>query len=1000
MPPQTAQSATQAYGGATSRGLDLAAGIAEQLPVLLGRYQLRKLLGQGGMGAVYLAHDTQLDRPVALKIPSFASAGNSARERFIQEARAAATVLHPNLCPVYDAGTIDGVEYLTMAFIEGKPLSALIRDGRPLSERTAAMLVRQLALAMQAAHDKGIIHRDLKPDNIMITPKKQPVIMDFGLARRELGPQATRLTQAGHFLGTPAYMPPEQVNGDLQAMGPGCDIYSLGVVLYQLLTGRLPFDPAGGLGTLMGQIVLDEPPPPSRFRPGLSPGLEVLCLKTLAKKPEHRPRSMTELAKELENFLRGQGGATPASGEDPAKLVFAQMLSANTEVAPRPSSLSRPRRRRRWPWLVGIGSGAALLLALLLVLLLHGSKDGMVVIELSTPRADVDVFVDGQRIDPGVVGQPLPLEAGEHQLKVRGLAFEPVAQSFTVRASREVLVPVTLKPRQQVAAGRRPLTPVKQETEPEQPGKDDPAKNDPVQQAPKEDPPKEPLKPPKSPVPGQPLPVPGEEAVQKAREEIRQAHLKEYARQSRIGWVAVAERLRGQADETRDNPLRRYALWQEARQLAIQAAATTLAIRISEDLARAFTVDGLALKAATLHGVDQVLANPGPALVASERPQRNHLLARQALDVMDAALGARKFNQAFDLLQLARQAENRAKEDGDLPLVTASMAELQALKPSFARLQQDPNDGVANFAVGRLLCLSEGRWQAGLPLLAKANDPLWQAAAKSELSQPADAAGHVAVGDAWKQLFDRNRGLNRSGLGRHARSWYDLALTELPPAKQRPVLIRVLQIGGAPNLSRIKPFFDADAADVRSGLPVHKLEPDFKMDSDYARGRWFMKTPEGFWHGGDVTRSVTPFACQVVARVVDPPSAAWDLLFANPMQKHSYAIRVDGTGAVQVLFFDERTKPAMESTLAAPKPRGLKPRLDFRTLLVVARARQLDLYLDGVPLLNVPVRLPRDVGPGQIHLGVVSGNAGGGHMEVKRLTVWPADAVPALGARP
>jgi serine/threonine protein kinase len=194
LPPGEAQSQTHAYTAASPAGADLAAGSVPQLPLLLGRYELRKLLGKGGMGAVYLAHDTQLDRPVALKIPSFTSSGGGARERFVQEARAAATVTHPNLCPVYDAGTIDGVEYLTMAFIEGKPLSALIRGGRPLPERPVAVLVRQLALAMQAAHEKGIIHRDLKPDNIMITPKKQPVIMDFGLARRGLGPREARLT--------------------------------------------------------------------------------------------------------------------------------------------------------------------------------------------------------------------------------------------------------------------------------------------------------------------------------------------------------------------------------------------------------------------------------------------------------------------------------------------------------------------------------------------------------------------------------------------------------------------------------------------------------------------------------------------------------------------------------------------------------------------------------------------------------------------------------------
>jgi serine/threonine protein kinase len=210
------------------------------LPAPFGRYKLLKLLGQGGMGTVYLAQDTQLDRRVALKIPLFDSAdGSHVLERFYREARAAATVHHPNICPIYDVGENDGVPYLTMAFIEGRPL-AEIAGTKPLTPRQSALLVRKLALALAEAHQQKVIHRDLKPANIMIDRRSEPIVMDFGLARRSHAGDV-RMTQEGSAMGTPSYMPPEQVSGNVDLMGPGSDIYSLGVILYELLAGRLPF---------------------------------------------------------------------------------------------------------------------------------------------------------------------------------------------------------------------------------------------------------------------------------------------------------------------------------------------------------------------------------------------------------------------------------------------------------------------------------------------------------------------------------------------------------------------------------------------------------------------------------------------------------------------------------------------------------------------------------------------------------------------------------------
>jgi serine/threonine protein kinase len=279
------------------------------LPAQFGRYRILNALGQGGMGAVYLAHDTQLDRRVALKVPHFGPNDGPGLERFYREARAAATLDHPNLCPVYDVGSIDGIHYMTMAFVEGQSLQHFLHSSLP-SAADAVALVRKIALALAEAHARGIVHRDLKPSNVMINQRGEPIVMDFGLARR-VSAGDVRLTRSGSIVGTPAYMAPEQAAGETANLGQACDIYSLGVILYELLTGRLPFE--GGVGEVLVQILTSQPPRPSTLRPGIDPLLEAVCLKALAKKPEERFRSMTEFAEALQETLTGDRMSAPAA---------------------------------------------------------------------------------------------------------------------------------------------------------------------------------------------------------------------------------------------------------------------------------------------------------------------------------------------------------------------------------------------------------------------------------------------------------------------------------------------------------------------------------------------------------------------------------------------------------------------------------------------------------------------------------------------------------------
>lgn len=276
----------------------------ESLPEEFGRYRILRPLGRGGMGAVYLAHDSQLDRDVALKVPHFGDGATpDVLERFYREARAMGTLRHPNLCPVYDVGEHDGVHFLTMAYIEGTELSRFLED---LPEGTSAAagggidpveLVRKVALALAEAHRMGVIHRDLKPSNIMIDGRGEPVVMDFGLARRERSSDSD-ITRDGAIVGTPSYMPPEQIQSGSASVGPTADVYSLGVILYRLVCGRLPYE--GDVLSVLSQVMTKEPPRPSEFCDHVDPLLEAICLRAMQKSPDDRIASMSEFAEALD----------------------------------------------------------------------------------------------------------------------------------------------------------------------------------------------------------------------------------------------------------------------------------------------------------------------------------------------------------------------------------------------------------------------------------------------------------------------------------------------------------------------------------------------------------------------------------------------------------------------------------------------------------------------------------------------------------------------------
>jgi tRNA A-37 threonylcarbamoyl transferase component Bud32/tetratricopeptide (TPR) repeat protein len=273
-----------------------------KLPQIEG-YEVRAILGYGGMGVVYKARHLKLNREIALKMLLLgAYARPHERERFEREAEAVAGLQHPNIVQVHDVNEFEGRTYFTMEFVDGGSLAQQLA-GSPQSAARSAQLVATLATAVAFAHEHGIVHRDLKPANVLLTTDGTPKIADFGVARRVDTGQD--LTMTGAKLGTPSYMSPEQASGKASAAGPAVDIYALGAILYEMLTGRPPFRGDTPAETER-QVIVDEPVPPSRLNPRVPRDLETICLKCLRKEPENRYASAAALSNDLTRFLEGR----------------------------------------------------------------------------------------------------------------------------------------------------------------------------------------------------------------------------------------------------------------------------------------------------------------------------------------------------------------------------------------------------------------------------------------------------------------------------------------------------------------------------------------------------------------------------------------------------------------------------------------------------------------------------------------------------------------------
>lgn len=267
----------------------------------LGRYTLLAELGRGGMGVVYRVFDPELRRELALKTLLLGKDPNpQVVERFLREAHTASTLRHPGIVPIHDIGVADGVPYYVMDLVHGKPFDQVMREGRLPVLADRVRIIRDVARAVAHAHERRVIHRDLKPGNVLIDGTGGVHVMDMGLAKRI--DDCGQLTGTSEVLGTPKYLAPEQLDGVRDHSGPQSDVYALGVMLYEALTGRSPFQGAG-LTELLTQILRARPVPPRQVDPAIPADLERICLKALDKDPTKRHADAGALAADLERAL-------------------------------------------------------------------------------------------------------------------------------------------------------------------------------------------------------------------------------------------------------------------------------------------------------------------------------------------------------------------------------------------------------------------------------------------------------------------------------------------------------------------------------------------------------------------------------------------------------------------------------------------------------------------------------------------------------------------------
>ena len=453
----------------------------------LGRFEISSVLGQGAMGVVYLAHDPQIERPVAIKtIHPEAARGESAAEveaRFLKEAKLAGRLQHPNVVTVYDVGRDRDLYFIAMEYVEGKPLTRYLGGSEELPLAAKVAVIRQAAEALAHAHERGVVHRDIKPGNILLTRDGRVKVTDFGIGKFTAA-TSSDMTRTGQMIGSPAYMSPEQIRGE--KIDGRSDLFSLGVVLYELLTGARPF-PGESITTLVYQILHTEPRDPREIRSDLPMTTREVMARLLAKQPEKRPPDAKEFIRELrriekfqresEMTRRAVAAVTPPApaAVAPAAPAPPPPRSSREETAPAapPAPPTVPTSRRGLERTILLLAGAAIAVGVAFWLGSRKPRPAPAVPVAAAPApapatAASTAAPVAAEATPVVLPTPGPADAADLTVGASRLADTPIPRPTRVRPSP---VPTAEPPR--VAAAEPPPPPPAAEPAPARPSRVD-----------------------------------------------------------------------------------------------------------------------------------------------------------------------------------------------------------------------------------------------------------------------------------------------------------------------------------------------------------------------------------------------------------------------------------------------------------------------------------------------------------------------------------------------
>jgi predicted Ser/Thr protein kinase len=745
-------------------------------PRPLGKYTILRELGRGGMGVVYEALDTPLNRKVALKmmLGSAREDPEEARleeERFLRESRLSANLpKHPHIVSVYEAGAIEGKRYLAMEFIDGKSLSKW-RKGASVTTRQHVTLLRDVALAVEHAHRHGIIHRDLKPENILLDGQDQPHVTDFGLAKTVGQNVGLSLTASGMVMGTPAYMSPEQAQGS-RTIDHRTDVYALGVMLYEALTGRKPFEGETAIEILMKAAKNAAPAPSTVIRAGgnvaVDKTIENICLKCLAKRPEDRYSTARALAEDLTRWLNGE------------QVRVSAPVTTRRRVAP-------PRKSSAWIY----GVAAAAVLAVVFLVALPSSR----------PAAPPD----GARLAAEKARREAEDQAREERERLRRALQAAQEEADRARREKEQMAArekeaTSEAERQRLAAERLQAEARERAAEEERRRREEDLRRTQAR-APEAPPPLPALPPPPPPaVPEErrerPAPVvaapppgkPGEPAAadQKAAEKLVRDRFREDFRKPSS---AFAKKLLQEGARPGLDPAEAFVLLREARDVAVRSGDPSTALAAIEEAARHFSVDPLRLKTDALSSVGKSVRAPEDAAV----------LAECYLAVLEEALREDEYESAKALCAraeaaarfskdeaLALQVQARARETADL------QKEHQRVKAAEKVLADKPEDGSAHLAIGLFLCFAKGEWERGLASLARGSSEALRLVAQKEMASPESPSQQVEVADGWWDLAgQREHAPSRARFQARAAHWYQKVWPRLEGAARNKARERI-----------------------------------------------------------------------------------------------------------------------------------------------------------------------------------------------------------------